>query len=583
MAFKLGRFAAGLAQGGLQTYQTLSEIEQRKKELALREEAAAREKTELERRLAVDELLAKASAPEATVGTGQSMSSVAGALPIAPKGGDYDNPQYRQAFTDALSKMTPEQQQSTLRQYASAMPQGVGGAPAQQGGMRGVSAPARSAIDLGKATTYRGDDGQIYVTDKTRTRSQDEVGERFMELAGKSGSSLAMEKAMDYKAKQTQIATSEQALEVGGLNIKGLKRAEKRAKAEDDLFEFSGNAYKILQEQGPDAAAQVLKKEYNTGQFYQDGRTADIVNNDDGTSALVVTDDKTGKVVRSHPINDESIDKAIEYMTFKRWSQMPQNYKDALGQKREDRRVKIEEGRLGLEGERVEIARKQLGFEASRLGIDAGKLGLEWEKFNLEVKNNPKKLAEIDAKIRNYNADANYRNAAAKAAGEKTGNWAVIGTDTDGAPISYNKNDGSTARPDGKIIQDVEFFKKITGERAPKDSKLIENLSKAYGEEIQAVRSPEEIESVKKKYSDLGLDTGYVDPTKGNLPKSGEDLNPDAVEKKAIDVPENKADLTKYTREKNSRGTYIYTPSPRGSTMDVWRAMDANKSAIPVK
>ena len=219
MGFNLGRFATGLAQGGLQTYQTLSEIEQRKKELALREETAARERTEYERKLAVDKLLAEASSPEAMAGTGQSMSSVAGALPIAPKGGDYDNPQYRQAFTNALSKMTPEQQQSTLRQYGSAMPEGVGGAPAQQGGMAGVSTPARSAIDLGKATTYRGDDGQIYVTDKTRTRTQDEIGERFMELAGKSGSSLAMEKAMDYKSKQTQIDASKQALKVGEQNL----------------------------------------------------------------------------------------------------------------------------------------------------------------------------------------------------------------------------------------------------------------------------------------------------------------------------------------------------------------------------
>ena len=604
MAFNLGRFASGAVQGGMQTYTTLKDIEQKEKEQALREKdfalreaTAEREKNEYERKLAVDRLLAEASAPEATAGTGESMSSVAGALPIASKGGEYDTPEYRQAFTNALSKMTPEQQQSTLRQYGSVMPEGVGGAPAQEGGMRGVSAPARSAIDLGKATTYRGDDGQIYVTDKTRTRSQDEVGERFMELAGKSGSSLAMEKAMDYKTKQTQIdagkqslRVGDQALEAGALNIKNLKRAEERARAEDDLFEFSGNAYKILQEQGPDAAAQILKKEYNTGKYHKDGQTADIVKNEDGTSALVVKNDKTGKVVSSHPVNDESIDKAIEYMTFQRWSQMPQNYKEALGQKREDKKVNLEarrvdvaEGQLGLEGERVDVARKQLKLESERLGINEGELSLKWAQFNQEVANNPKKLEEIDAKIKNYNADANYRNAAAKAVGEKPGNWTVIGTDTDGAPISYNKNDGSTARPDGKKIRDVEFFKKITGERAPKDSKLTENLSKAYAEDIQMAKTPEEITSLKKKYSDLGLDTGYVDPTKGNLPAAGGNLNPNAGEKKAIDVPENKPDLTKYTREKNSRGIYIYTPSPRGSTMDVWRAMDENKSAIPVK
>jgi hypothetical protein len=473
MGFNLGRFAAGAVQGGVQTYTTLKDIEQKEKEFALREEAAAREKEKYERELAVDRLLKEASAPEATVGTGESMSSVAGALPIAPKGGQYDTPEYRQAFTSALSKMTPEQQQSTLRQYGSVMPEGVGGAPAQEGGMRGAAVPARSAIDLGKAVTYKGDDGQIYVTDKTRTRSQDEIGERFMELAGKSGSSLAMEKAMDYEAKRTQALASKQALrvgeqnlEAGGYTIKGLKRAEERAKAEDDLSAWLTNTTTTLQEQGAQVAAEMLVKEYNTDKAHKDGNTAQIVKNQDGSTALVIKNDKTGKIVESRPVDNESISKAIEAMAFQKWAALPQNYKEGLTQKREDKKLKIEENRLGLEGERVEIARRQLDFEASRLGMEAGKLGLEWEKFNLEVKNNPTKMAEINAKINNYNADATYRRAAAKAASDKTGNWAVIGTDTDGAPISYNKNDGSTARPDGKPIKDIDFFKKVTGEKA---------------------------------------------------------------------------------------------------------------------
>jgi len=253
MGFNLGRFASGVAQGGLNTYMTLSDIEQKQKELALREEAAEREKTEYERKLAVDRILKEASAPEATVGTGQSMSSVAGALPIAAKGGQYDTEQYRQAFTDALSKMTPEQQQATLRQYASATPEGVGGAPAREGGMGGVSTPARSAIDLGKAVTYKGEDGQTYVTDQARTRSQEEVGNRFVELAGKSGSSLAMEKAMDFQAKQAQAAASKQALELGSkqlvladISIGAAKREENYRKNLDDFSNRTLKTQEIL-------------------------------------------------------------------------------------------------------------------------------------------------------------------------------------------------------------------------------------------------------------------------------------------------------------------------------------------------
>jgi hypothetical protein len=335
--------------------------------------------------------------------------------------------------------------------------------------MGGVSTPARSAIDLGKAVTYKGEDGQTYVTDQARTRSQEEVGNRFVELAGKSGSSLAMEKAMDFQAKQAQAAASKQVLEAGEYTIKGLKRTEERAKAEDELSTWMSNTNTLLQDQGPKAAAESLVKEYNSGKAHKDGQTAQIVENSDGTSAVVIKNDKTGKIVETHPVDNASIDKAIQAMAFQKWAALPGNFQKALTERRENKKVDIEESRLGLEGERVNIARKQLDHEASRLGMEAGKLGLEWEKFNLEVKNNPKKMAEIDAKINSYNADATYRRAAAKAVGEKTGNWAVIGTDKDGAPISYNKNDGSAARADGKPIQDIDFFKKITGEKALKE------------------------------------------------------------------------------------------------------------------
>ena len=553
MAFNFGAFASGAAKG----YLTSKELEAREKEFALREEAAAREKAEYERKLKVDQLLAEASAPEAVADTGQTMTNVAGALPIAPQGGEYDTAEYRQAFTDALSKMTPAQQQATLRQYASALPQGVGGEAAiPSTGYAVPSKPAVSAIDLGKAVTYKGPDGQTYVTDKTRARTQEEVGNRFVELAGQSGSSLAMEKAMDFQAKQAQAAASKQALEAGGYTIKGLKRTEERAQAEDDLFAFSGNAYRLLQEQGPEAAAQALKEEYNTGKLHKDGQTADIVKNADGTSALVITDDKTKKVIASHPVNNESVDKAIEYMTFQRWSQMPQNYKEALNQKREDRKVKIEEGRLGLEGERVEIARKNLDYEVSRLGMEASKLSLMWEQFNLEVKNNPKKLEEIDAKIRNYNADAKYRNAMATAAKEKTGSWSVIGTDTDGAPISYNKNDGSTARPDGKPIKDVEFFKKITGEKAAKEpisNKDVLDFVEKNGDALSGIKDRNTGKELRvrdvplSQQRQLAEDFFQKGTGSGGLPLPGEMKKPGEVSKtSALPVPTKSTDKPVY-------------------------------------
>jgi len=53
------------------------------------------------------------------------------------------------------------------------------------------------------------------------------------------------------------------------------------------------------------------------------------------------------------------------------------------------------------------------------------------------------------------------------------------------------------------------------------------------------------------------------------------------VNAKANDKPV--VDTKKYTREKNNRGTYVYSESPRGLTKAQWEASDAKQSAIPTK
>lgn len=443
----LGSFAGGVARG-MSAYQ---EQALREKELALREQAAAREEEKYQRERESQELLKKAYTP--TEG-GVSTQEITGALPIGQRAGETGTtPEYRQKFQDVFSKLTPDQQAAVLKGYGSSdTPGGKAAAAAEN--------PLLQAAQLGTTTVRKDTEGKTYAV---QPLSNDKAVDRYSQLAGAAGNTTAMKEAIDLKSKQQQI-------ESGEYTIKGLKRTEERNKAEDELAAWHTKTTAELQEKGPQAAAEILVKEYNTGKAHKDGQTAEIVNNSDGTSAIVLKNDKTGKIVETQPVNNASIDKAIQAMAFQKWSALPQNFEKGLNQRREDKKLDIEQSRLGLEGDRVKIAQAQLGYEASRLGMEAGKLGLEWEKFNLEVKNNPKKMAEIDAKIKNYNADANYRNAAAKAAGEKTGNWAVIGTDKDGAAISYNKNDGSAARADGKPIQDIDFFKKVTGEKAVKEA-----------------------------------------------------------------------------------------------------------------
>ena len=468
----LGNFAGGVAKG-ISAYQeqALREKEQalREKEQALREQTASREEEKYQKEREAQQLLKDAYTPAEG---GVSTEDITAALPIGQRASETETtPEYRQAFQNTFSKLTPEQQAAVLKGYGSS---------ATPGGQAAAKDPLLQAAQLGTTTVRKDANGQTYAV---QPLSSDKAVDRYSQLAGAAGNPIAMKEAIDLKAKQQQ-------LELGGYTLKGAQRTEARQKAEDELADWHTKTTTTLQEKGPQAAAEDLVKEYNTGKAHKDGQTAEIVKNSDGTSAVILKNDKTGEVVETHPIDNESLGKAIQAMAFQKWSALPQNFAAGLVERRENKKVGFEEKRVGFEekrvaqddrkidalfkqvgfeGERLELAKKQVEFEASKLGIDAGKLGLEWAKFNEEVKNNPKKMAEIDAKIKNYNADANYRNAAAKSMGEKTGNWQVIGVDKDGEPISYNKNDGKAARADGKPIQDVEIFKKITGEKAAKE------------------------------------------------------------------------------------------------------------------
>jgi hypothetical protein len=216
----------------------------------------------------------------------------------------------------------------------------------------------------------------------------------------------------------------------------------------------------------------------------------------------------------------------------------------ALRQKEFEQKAATESARLALEfkastrdDQRLDLAKKiadtqeahentRLGFEASRLAMDSefGKKRLDldearknieqkradtdearsnWEKdaakdrnknateeiqlnrdkFKEEQKFTPNKLREIDAHINYYNSESSYRKAAA--AELANGKWSVLGTDKDGQPISMDSQTGKFARADGKPIQDIDFFRKITGvapEKLPFTAKDLLEFTQVYGD-----------------------------------------------------------------------------------------------------
>lgn len=182
----------------------------------------------------------------------------------------------------------------------------------------------------------------------------------------------------------------------------------------------------------------------------------------------------------------------------------------------ENTRIGFEASRLALEKDfgqqkiNIDVARKNI--EEKRANTDEARsnwekaaaadrnknatdeIKLNRDKFVEEQKFTPGKLREIDAHVKLYNSEAKYREAAA--AELANGKWSVLGTDKDGQPISMDSQTGKFARADGKPIQDVDFFRKITGvapEKATFTAKDLLEFTQVYGDTVVAQKNGKKV------------------------------------------------------------------------------------------
>jgi len=166
---------------------------------------------------------------------------------------------------------------------------------------------------------------------------------------------------------------------------------------------------------------------------------------------------------------------------------------DSLRVKVEQRRADFEGQRVGIDQQRANTEQQRANQESTRdawekinaenrIKISQDDLQLNRDKFKEDQKLTPGAIDLQKAHVNHYNSDAAYRNAAAKEL--KNGNWKVLGADSDGTPVSYDSKTGKFARPDAKPIKDVDFFKKVTGERPDKPvftAKDLLEYTQAYG------------------------------------------------------------------------------------------------------
>lgn len=149
-------------------------------------------------------------------------------------------------------------------------------------------------------------------------------------------------------------------------------------------------------------------------------------------------------------------------------------------------KINLDEARKNIEDKRATTDADRSKWEkeaaAERSKLVGDEIKLNRDKFTEEQKFTPGKLREIDAHVKLYNSEAKYREAAA--AELANGKWSVLGTDKDGQPISMDSQTGKFARADGKPIQDIDFFRKITGvapEKATFTAKDLLEFTQIYG------------------------------------------------------------------------------------------------------
>jgi hypothetical protein len=295
MGFNFGAFAGGLAQGGMSTYQMLSDIERKDKEMQLREEEAARAKEQFGWSRAEQEEKNKLR-EAANVYTGVGGANYAPELQRTAGIG----PQQAQGLAvntgvggDEFDRAANESAQNTLRENAQ---------------RQGVAIPVSAEM---KPSIY------------TREQADTDYLKRV--------AAINPEKALEIEGKQTQTALGRSSL--------------KRVQAEDAFSAWHQKA----QEQAYADPVGFLKDNlaaYNNarkGSHLDDGKTAEIVPSSDGKTFSFVQKDSKGKTIGSTPITQETAAEALKHLAFDKYSALPGKFKESVELSNQTRTAKAHE------------------------------------------------------------------------------------------------------------------------------------------------------------------------------------------------------------------------------------------------
>lgn len=528
MGFNFGAFAGGLAQGGMNTYQMLEAIESQKKRDALAEMQAQELKQNIDERGKLREaadVYNKVGGQDYTgalqTATGMGQQQAQGLSVNTGVGGDeFDRAVNQSTAAVALeNKARIAARQQGLPTDEVASPTGYGAVQGPQS--QAIAQQAQAAAAAMKPTMY--------------TREQADID--YL----KRVAAINPDKALDIESKQMQIATGRSSL--------------KRIKAEDDYSDWLQKS----QEQVATDPVGFLKANlsaYNNakkGSHLDDGKTAEVVPSADGKTFSFVQKDSKGKVLGSTPIDQNTAAEALKHIAFDKYTALPGKFLEARKQATAERGVDLQGQELAaklkvdLFGAQAEQAKGAASASRAHAVLYSNMASLS--KSNAAAGEIIKPYLETYSKL-----------TPAQQAGEE-GQAVLLQAAT------------AAAKKTGDITGIINALKKP--DNATVDPKAKEN---AYQELREAGSDKEAIRAVKAKWPEVfgpsALDKAIaakLDKDK-NKDKASPEANP---EKPAAALPT--TDKNKYTRTKNNRGVYIYSPSQRGMTKAEWEALDATK------
>ena len=288
MGFNIGAFAGGLAKSGMETYLTLKDQERKDEEAKQRQDVHDAWKREQAKLAAIDQ-----AATETYGKVGTRQDAMGGAM--GPQMPAQPDPYMQQALgnTALSNRMQPDGS--------------IGAAPA--------------GLPVG--------DNKIFESPAyTQEQASKDYNAKLMGLSPKE--------ALAHQAQALNIESAQQGVTKGKYELKTIK-------ANADLGDWLTEQHTILAEKGPVAALEANLAAYNKDNVHKDGMIASIVKGADGTSSLVRTDEKTGKVKDSTPITEATAQQAIQGMAFNKWKAIPGNFEKGLEHGLKERTVGAQE------------------------------------------------------------------------------------------------------------------------------------------------------------------------------------------------------------------------------------------------